>query len=46
MFKFFDCGTILVKTDPLEIVKKAKLRCFGDKIQKRLEYFLTVYFYL
>ena len=36
-------GSILEKIDPLAIVKKCDLRCFGTELRAKLEYFVYVF---
>ena len=36
-------GTILVHIDPLTLVKKTPLRCFGEEHQEKLHYYLKTF---
>jgi len=38
-------GTILVDIDPLTLVGKTPLRCFGEVHQEKLAWFLKIFLY-
>jgi len=41
--KFTACGTILVDIDPLTLVEKTDLRCFGEIYGKKLARYVKIF---